>query len=109
MRTLTLTAFLLTFTPSLHAAVQTKVIEYKQGDQVLEGYLAWDDAVTGRGRACSWSMNGPAWATMPRCGPGSWPNWATSPLPPTSTAKASGPPRRRRRGPRPGSIRRIPS
>jgi dienelactone hydrolase len=26
------------------AAVKTKVIEYKQGDAVLEGYLAWDDA-----------------------------------------------------------------
>ncbi len=47
MRTLALTAFLLSFTPPLHAAVQTKVIEYKQGDQVLEGYLAWDDAATG--------------------------------------------------------------
>jgi dienelactone hydrolase len=39
--------FVLSFTPLLHAAVQTKVIEYKQGDQVLEGYLAWDDAVKG--------------------------------------------------------------
>ena len=39
--------FLFTFTLPLHAAVQTKVIEYKQGDQALEGYLAWDDAVTG--------------------------------------------------------------
>ncbi len=47
MRTLALTAFLLTFTLPLHAAVQTKVVEYKQGDQILEGYLAWDDAVTG--------------------------------------------------------------
>jgi dienelactone hydrolase len=26
------------------AAVQTKLVEYKQGDTVLEGYLAWDDA-----------------------------------------------------------------
>ncbi len=47
MRTLALTAFLFSFTLPLHAAVQTKVIEYKQGDQALEGYLAWDDAVTG--------------------------------------------------------------
>lgn len=30
------------------AAVQTKVIEYKHGDAVLEGYLAWDDAVRGQ-------------------------------------------------------------
>jgi dienelactone hydrolase len=29
------------------AAVKTKVIEYKQGDTVLEGYLAWDDAQSG--------------------------------------------------------------
>lgn len=27
------------------AAVQTKVIEYKDGDTVLEGFLAWDDAI----------------------------------------------------------------
>src|SRR5271165_5503661 len=47
MRTLVLTALLLTFTASVHAAVQTKTIEYKQGDQVLEGFLAWDDAVAG--------------------------------------------------------------
>jgi dienelactone hydrolase len=47
MRTLALTVLCLTFAPILHAAVQTKVIEYKQGEQVLKGYLAWDDAVTG--------------------------------------------------------------
>jgi len=47
MRTLALAAVLLTSISSLHAAVQTKVIEYKQDDQVLEGYLAWDDAVAG--------------------------------------------------------------
>jgi dienelactone hydrolase len=28
------------------AAVKTKTIEYKQGDTILEGYLAWDDAKT---------------------------------------------------------------
>jgi dienelactone hydrolase len=33
---------------SAEAAVKTKVIEYKQGDTVLEGYLAWDDAKTGK-------------------------------------------------------------
>lgn len=32
---------------SAEAAVKTKVIEYKQGDTVLEGYLAWDNAKTG--------------------------------------------------------------
>jgi dienelactone hydrolase len=30
------------------AAVQTKMIEYKDGDVVLEGYLAWDDARQGK-------------------------------------------------------------
>jgi dienelactone hydrolase len=30
------------------AAVQTKVIEYKHGDTVLEGYLAYDDSQTGQ-------------------------------------------------------------
>ncbi len=34
-------------TGQLHAALQTRTVEYKQGDQVLEGYLAWDDAVSG--------------------------------------------------------------
>jgi dienelactone hydrolase len=29
------------------AAVRTKVVEYKQADAVLEGYLAWDDAAEG--------------------------------------------------------------
>ncbi len=30
------------------AGVKTRVVEYKQGDVVLEGYLAWDDAVVGK-------------------------------------------------------------
>ncbi len=29
------------------AGVRTKVVEYKQGNTALEGYLAWDDAVQG--------------------------------------------------------------
>ena len=29
------------------AAIKTKTVEYKQGDTVLEGYLAWDDAQQG--------------------------------------------------------------
>jgi dienelactone hydrolase len=32
-------------TSAAQAGVQTKTIEYKQGDLVLEGFLAWDDAV----------------------------------------------------------------
>ncbi|HEY4242536.1 MAG TPA: dienelactone hydrolase family protein [Kofleriaceae bacterium] len=31
-----------------HAKVQTKLVEYKEGSTVLEGYLAWDDAVKGK-------------------------------------------------------------
>lgn len=30
------------------AALKTQVVEYKQGDAVLEGYLAYDDAFTGK-------------------------------------------------------------
>jgi dienelactone hydrolase len=29
-------------------AVQTKMVEYKRGDAVLEGFLAWDDAISGQ-------------------------------------------------------------
>lgn len=32
----------------VRAAVQTKAVEYKDGDVVLEGFLAWDDAVKGK-------------------------------------------------------------
>ncbi len=31
-----------------HAMVQTRTVTYRQGDAVLEGTLAWDDAVAGR-------------------------------------------------------------
>lgn len=31
-----------------HAKVRTKLVEYKEGDTVLEGYLAWDDAAKGK-------------------------------------------------------------
>lgn len=34
-------------TASLHAAIQTKTVEYKQGDTTLEGFVAWDDAIKG--------------------------------------------------------------
>src|ERR1700730_18970935 len=30
------------------AAIKTKAVEYKQGDTVLEGFLAWDDAQQGK-------------------------------------------------------------
>jgi dienelactone hydrolase len=32
---------------SLHAAIQTKIVEYKQGDTTLEGFVACDDAIKG--------------------------------------------------------------
>ena len=48
MRGLSIVLLLSLYTSNLHAAVQTKTVEYKQGDQVLEGYLAWDDAVPGQ-------------------------------------------------------------
>jgi len=32
---------------SLQAAIQTKTIEYQQGDTTLEGFVAWDDAISG--------------------------------------------------------------
>src|SRR5262245_34736929 len=33
---------------ALLGAIQTEVVEYRQGDTVLEGWLAYDDAVAGR-------------------------------------------------------------
>jgi len=32
---------------SVHATIQTKTIEYKQGDATLEGFVAYDDAIKG--------------------------------------------------------------
>ena len=47
MRHLFLLLTLLCLAVSAEAAVKTKFVEYKQGETVLEGYLAWDDAITG--------------------------------------------------------------
>ena len=44
MKRLLLLLTMLCLAVSAEAAVKTKVVEYKQGDTVLEGYLAWDDA-----------------------------------------------------------------
>src|SRR5687767_6669404 len=42
-------AFLALLIPTLaHAALKTEVVEYKHGDVVLEGYLAYDDATQGK-------------------------------------------------------------
>ncbi|GFE61144.1 dienelactone hydrolase family protein [Geobacter sp. AOG2] len=48
LRLIMVAAALSCWAASAEAAVKTKVIEYKQGDAVLEGYLAWDDAKTGK-------------------------------------------------------------
>jgi len=33
---------------SVHAKIVTQTVEYKQGDTTLEGYLAYDDAISGK-------------------------------------------------------------
>jgi len=48
MKTFFLCATLLLGTLTLPAAIQTKTIEYKQGETTLEGVMVWDDAVAGR-------------------------------------------------------------
>jgi dienelactone hydrolase len=47
MRQLLLLLTLLCLAVTAEAAVKTRAVEYKQGDTVLEGYLAWDDARSG--------------------------------------------------------------
>ena len=47
IKTILLAATIAGGAASLHAAIQTKTIEYKQGDTTLEGVLVWDDAVSG--------------------------------------------------------------
>jgi dienelactone hydrolase len=44
MRAVALLVAVIVGSGAARAAVQTKMVEYKQGDAVLEGYLAWDDA-----------------------------------------------------------------
>jgi len=44
MRQLLLLLTLLCLAVTAEAAVKTKIVEYRQGGSVLEGYLAWDDA-----------------------------------------------------------------
>ena len=39
-------ATILIFCAASHAELRTEVIEYKDGDTILEGYLAYDDAVS---------------------------------------------------------------
>jgi dienelactone hydrolase len=45
---ITLTCLLLVGSANGLAALKTQIVEYRHGEVVLEGYLAYDDAVTGR-------------------------------------------------------------
>jgi dienelactone hydrolase len=47
MKTLTMLLLGLLATAGVEATVQTEVVEYRDDDTVLEGFLAWDDAVEG--------------------------------------------------------------
>lgn len=47
-RTIVTAALLTALATPAPGAVQTKAISYKDGDVELEGYLAWDDAATGK-------------------------------------------------------------
>jgi len=47
-RVFTIAAALLALTSGVSAAVRTKDVEYRQGDTVLQGFFAWDDAAKGR-------------------------------------------------------------
>jgi dienelactone hydrolase len=49
MRTLiAVLALIAVMSASAWAEVRTKTVEYRQGDAVLEGYLAWDDSLEGK-------------------------------------------------------------
>src|ERR1039458_7972658 len=47
MKTILLSTAMLVGAGSLHAAIQSKTIEYQQGGVILQGVLVWDDAVSG--------------------------------------------------------------
>ncbi|MBC7961729.1 MAG: dienelactone hydrolase family protein [Steroidobacteraceae bacterium] len=44
MKNILIILAVLLFSVNVEASVKTKIVEYKQGDATLEGYLAWDDA-----------------------------------------------------------------
>ncbi|MDD5772692.1 MAG: dienelactone hydrolase family protein [bacterium] len=48
MKNLLITGLLLLWTINVSAKLHTEVIEYKHGDTVLEGYLAYDDSIKGK-------------------------------------------------------------
>lgn len=47
MKYLFVAALMLVLTGSVSAAIHTETVEYRQGDTVLEGFLAYDDALAG--------------------------------------------------------------
>ncbi|MBZ5587825.1 MAG: dienelactone hydrolase family protein [Acidobacteriia bacterium] len=48
MRLLALSAVAMVMTTAVQAEVRTKVVDYRQGNATLEGFLAWDDAFAGK-------------------------------------------------------------
>jgi dienelactone hydrolase len=48
MKNLIPTLLLMTTILASRAAIHTETVEYKQGDTTLEGYLAYDDSITGK-------------------------------------------------------------
>lgn len=48
MKKILATLLLWSISTSAHAALHTESVQYKDGDAVLEGYLAYDDAATGQ-------------------------------------------------------------
>src|SRR5271170_3910946 len=48
MKNLIPTFLLMTTVLVARAAIHTETVEYKQGDTTLEGYLAYDDSITGK-------------------------------------------------------------
>ena len=71
------------------AEIKTQTVEYSQGDAVLEGFLAYDDAVQGKRPAVlvvhTWTGSTISSAGAPR----SSPRWAMSRLRPTYMARGS--------------------
>ena len=47
-KTLFMLAILLVWIVDAHGAIRTEVVDYKHGDTVLEGYLAYDDSLQGK-------------------------------------------------------------
>ena len=48
LRTVALAVSMLAFASAASGEIKTREVEYKQGDTVLQGFIAWDDAVAGK-------------------------------------------------------------